>query len=583
MLLNLLFKNKNEKQISKMLTNYIFKVQKNIRKNYKSGEILIRKINYFLIGIIKTKHVKYTSFINLFVKNNIENKKYVQIILNLMDIYEISPTLALNLTLLIDHKLPKNVNSDLLLANIKYIKNYYFLKKKRLKYDDFRYIGITNFHFGYMNDRKNNKYIFRQLQNIYVNLDRTIIRNINNKKNINYINKISVRNKKIKILFISKFLSKNHSVFKDRSGIIVNLDKTKYEVFIIMDLFKKHSTKKFWNQFKHLKILNLNFIKITLRNLQNIIIKLSLDIIVFCEIGMCFKQYLLSFSRLASIQCNTFGHSDTSGSSNIDYFISSNFFETEESDKYYSEKLIKLDCLSMVYKNQLKWNLILETKNRFYELLKLSNKLDKLKIKNSDCKLYACFNSFMKFSLEFIETLNKIIIKDQFGVLLINFLNMNHYQQKYKRYLEIFKKIFGKNINRVIFLNEYKFVLKDKLYFIAIKNIDCICETFPFGGLNSTYDVLSVNQAVISLPSKFISGRFTYGIYKKMLFDKTIAKDEDHYIELAYKYANDENFKNNIRIFIKKNKYKVFNEKKSIEEWNKLFYKKEFWNKEEII
>ena len=51
-----------------------------------------------------------------------------------------------------------------------------------------------------------------------------------------------------------------------------------------------------------------------------------------------------------------------------------------------------------------------------------------------------------------------------------------------------------------------------------LKHADCILEPFPFGGLNSTYDALSVNQLVVSLPSNFLSGRFTYGLYKKINF-----------------------------------------------------------------
>ena len=54
------------------------------------------------------------------------------------------------------------------------------------------------------------------------------------------------------------------------------------------------------------------------------------------------------------IQCNTWGHSDTSGIDTIDYFISSSYFETQQSLDYYSEKLLKLDCLSMYYEQPLK-------------------------------------------------------------------------------------------------------------------------------------------------------------------------------------------------------------------------------------
>ena len=55
--------------------------------------------------------------------------------------------------------------------------------------------------------------------------------------------------------------------------------------------------------------------------------------------------YLLSLSRLALVQVTSFGHPNTSGSPNIDYFISAKDAETEDSDKYYSERLIRFSRL----------------------------------------------------------------------------------------------------------------------------------------------------------------------------------------------------------------------------------------------
>ena len=51
---------------------------------------------------------------------------------------------------------------------------------------------------------------------------------------------------------------------------------------------------------------------------------------------------------------------------------------------------------------------------------------------------------------------------------------------------------------------------------------------------------------------------------------KTIAKNRNDYIELAYKYANNHKFRNEIKEYIKENKNKVFEEQESVDNWNTM-------------
>ena len=71
----------------------------------------------------------------------------------------------------------------------------------------------------------------------------------------------------------------------------------------------------------------------------------SLDILFYPDIGMSPYTYILSLSRLALVQVTSFGHPNTSGSKNMDYFISSKYTETEDSDMYYTERLIRFSRL----------------------------------------------------------------------------------------------------------------------------------------------------------------------------------------------------------------------------------------------
>ena len=66
------------------------------------------------------------------------------------------------------------------------------------------------------------------------------------------------------------------------------------------------------------------------------------DKLVFCEIGMDPNVLSMAYFRMANKQYNTWGHSDTSGYLEIDYFDGSELYELpyEESKEHYTEKLI---------------------------------------------------------------------------------------------------------------------------------------------------------------------------------------------------------------------------------------------------
>ena len=130
-------------------------------------------------------------------------------------------------------------------------------------------------------------------------------------------------------------------------------------------------------------------------------------------------------------------------------------------------------------------------------------------------------------------------------------------------------------MQKVLILNNFnknkKTTKTPTFYYSILKNADCILEPFPFGGLNSTYDALTVNQAVISLPSDFLSGRFTYGLYKKINFYLTINNNEEEYIENVINYANNKNnLRDKCKLYLKANKFRLFQDNQSVLEYNKI-------------
>ena len=118
---------------------------------------------------------------------------------------------------------------------------------------------------------------------------------------------------------MSNFLTRRHSVFKDRHKVIEYLSKNEdFEVYLIT--FEGLKGIEQYNAFKNVKehiiLRNMNIV-----NIVKYLRSFEFDKLVFCEIGMDPIMKKLAHFRIANKQYNTWGHSDTSGYEKIDYLI----------------------------------------------------------------------------------------------------------------------------------------------------------------------------------------------------------------------------------------------------------------------
>ena len=75
------------------------------------------------------------------------------------------------------------------------------------------------------------------------------------------------------------------------------------------------------------------------------------------------------------------------------------------------------------------------------------------------------------------------------------------------------------------------------------------------------------------MPTKFINGRFTFGLYRKMGFVDLVADSPDKYVDIAVKSANDKEFRKLMIKKIKAAKKLIFQEQESVEEWRQMLEK----------
>ena len=72
-------------------------------------------------------------------------------------------------------------------------------------------------------------------------------------------------------------------------------------------------------------------------------------VLIYPGLFMDENSIQLAAQRLAPVQCNSWGHPDTSGMQTLDYYLSSDLMEPDDAVDHYTERLIRLPNLSIYY------------------------------------------------------------------------------------------------------------------------------------------------------------------------------------------------------------------------------------------
>ena len=97
-----------------------------------------------------------------------------------------------------------------------------------------------------------------------------------------------------------------------------------------------------------------------------------------------------------------------------------------------------------------------------------------------------------------------------------------------------------------------------------IEESDIILDSINWSGGNTSLDAISLNKPIVTCPSKFMRGRYTYSMLSILDIEETIANSKEEYVEIAVKLASDISFRNSIINKIKKYKNRLFNDDKPI-------------------
>ena len=249
---------------------------------------------------------------------------------------------------------------------------------------------------------------------------------------------------------------------------------------------------------------------------RQIVADAKLDILFFTDIGMEPFTYFLAFSRLAPVQCVTWGHPVTSGLKTVDYFISNPHMDPPGTEDHYAERLVRLPRFTSHYRRP---------------NLPAPGGRDSLGLSKT-ARLYVCPQSLFKLHPGFDEVLAGILRQDPGGEIVL--LEGRHKEWRHaleRRFTEAMPDVAG----RVRFLPR----LPIEAFFNLVAVSDVMLDPTPFCGGNTTLEALAVGTPVVTLPGEFLRGRLSYAIYRQMGISTCVATDLQDYVAIATRLGMD--------------------------------------------
>ncbi|MBM4053076.1 MAG: tetratricopeptide repeat protein [Planctomycetes bacterium] len=362
----------------------------------------------------------------------------------------------------------------------------------------------------------------------------------------------SGRSSKIRIGIASELL-KNHNGAIWAYEMVANLPKENYE-FYSYSLNGK--TDRMTAKFAELGTYRwLPFTETTFLSSLEIIRNDNLDILIIPDIGMTATSRILCLYRLARFQCTGLGHPVTSGSKNIDYYLSCELMESEQSDTHYSEKLIRLPNIGIYYE--------IPT-----VILKTTSPVSASGIPGKR-NIYGSVQSLFKYLPEYDFVFPEIAKKDKNAFFLFIQGMQNCGTDIFKARLKHIFHTTGLNVEDYV-----KFLprMSENDFMLLFERIDVNLDSIGWNGGYTTIRSLYMNCPVVTISGTFMRGKHSSAMLKRIGAEELIAKTLNDYIDIAVKLATERGFKNKVVDKIKMNKHLLFHDVKSIQFIDSFFH-----------
>jgi protein O-GlcNAc transferase len=270
-------------------------------------------------------------------------------------------------------------------------------------------------------------------------------------------------------------------------------------------------------------------------------------VLIYPEVGMYTFTPLLAAQRLAPVQCNSWGHPDTSGFPTLDYYLGSALMEPPDADEHYTERLVRLPNLSIYYEP-----VAIEPAPLERAQLGL----------RPDATVYWCCQALFKYLPQNDEIFPRIAreAKDcQF--LFLETHKGRHVTTMFLERLGRAFSAFGLDLNRHCVVLPH---LPLGHFHGAMACCDVFLDSIGWSGCNSTLESLNRDLPIVTMRGGLMRGRHTAAILEMMGMTETVAERIEDYVALAVRMARDPEWRAELRRKTAANKHRIWRDRACI-------------------
>ena len=346
-------------------------------------------------------------------------------------------------------------------------------------------------------------------------LQSTIIKDFSTKNfpQINSAVKNTLNNDKIKIGYFSSDFNNSHPTGYLIPELFEYHDKTQFDLYVFY--FGNKIDSKL-NRIKKAATKFYNISSISDHKVAKFCNKINLDIAI--DVNGLIKNCRPNIFALkaAPIQINYLAFPNTMGINYINYIIADKILIPNQSQKFYSEKIIYLPNsyqISDQKRDKSDNNLI----KKHYNL-------------PEDKFIFCCFNNIIKINPYIFNIWMNILKRNINSVLWLlsdNTQVINNLKSEAKnRNINPERLIFAKRVNISENLNRYKLA-------------DLFLDTFPCSAHTTANDVLWAGTPLLTLAGESFASRVSASLLSSMNIKELITYSEKEYEDLAVKLSND--------------------------------------------
>jgi protein O-GlcNAc transferase len=249
----------------------------------------------------------------------------------------------------------------------------------------------------------------------------------------------------------------------------------------------------------------------------------------------------LAAQCLAPVQCNAWGHPDTSGLPTLDYYLSSDLMEPPDGAQHYTERLVRLPNLSIYYEPP---DAVPAAADRATLGLR------------AGATVFWCAQSLPKYLPQYDQVFPRIA-RDagdcQFT--FIQFPGGGQITTLFRERLDRAFAGFGLNAaDHCVFLPR----LEPQKFVAAIGACDAVLDSIGWSGCNSVLESLVHDLPIVTLTAPLMRGRHATAILTMMDVPDTVTASIDGYVAAAVRIARDADWRSALRGKIARNKHRLY-------------------------